>query len=113
MPEIISLKRVLRPPTPTTGRRQGTPRTGIVLPLFVVHHATMIALKGKSYRLRERGTACTVTHFSVPDSVRFSVPVDIRATTRRFGWSPRRRRAEPVSCDGLATVIESMGRGTA
>jgi hypothetical protein len=27
--------------------------------------------------------------------------------------SPRRRRAEPVISDGLATVIESMGQGGA
>jgi hypothetical protein len=41
----------------------------------LVHHATMITLKGKSYRLRERGTAVasaaqpgSVVHFSTPES---------------------------------------------
>jgi IstB-like ATP binding protein len=46
----------------------------------LVHHAEIVTLKGKSYRLRERagGVASALVHFSVPKVVHFSVPVDTR-----------------------------------
>jgi hypothetical protein len=60
----------------------------------LVHHDTMISLKGKSYRLRERGldvtpaSTCHWCTFRLRNLTHFSAALDRRAESpRKPGWS--------------------------
>ena len=100
--------------TPTAASRPGARSSGQMVAAALidrlVHHAQIVTLKGKSYRLKDRGGRASrpirlraygpppdrqvpLVHFSVPESGAFSVPVDssiaaeqtFRAIGRRLG----------------------------